>query len=238
MRLIVATVLLFSGFNLAVASELPTPVKSFTYQFSMLRNNSKLGVAELTFKPISANTWQFASESKGTEGLAQVARASASDTSVLVLKNGQFELKSNRVQTKVAFSTRIKTTQLSADGKTYQYHDNKGDKSVAYRPGAWDQHSLTIALMADLIQKKKSPYVFQVVNRNKIEPYTFKVISTQVLDTAIGKLNTVRIDRVRTDGINKKTQIWFAIDKNYAPVLVNQSNEQGDEIEMRILSIK
>jgi len=35
----------------------------------------------------------------------------------------------------------------------------------------------------------------------------------------------------------KKTQIWFAIDKNYAPVLVKQSNEDGDAIEMRILSL-
>lgn len=237
MRLIVATVLLLSGFHLALAGELAAPVKPFTYQYSMWRNNSKLGIAELSFKPINANTWQFSSESKGTEGLAQVARASVSDTSVLTLKNGQFELKNNRVQTKVAFSTRIKTTQLSQDGKTYLYHDNNGDKSVAYKPGSWDQHSLTIALLADLIQKKKSPYIFQVVNRNKIEPYTFKVISTQVLDTAIGKLNTVRIDRIRTDGINKNTQIWFAIDRNFAPVLIKQSNEQGDAIEMRILSI-
>lgn len=237
MRFIVATVLLLSGFNLAFANELATPVKPFTYQFTMLRNNAKLGIAELTFKPISATTWQFSSESKGTEGLAQVARASALDTSILVLKNGQFELKSNRVETKVAFSTRIKTTQLSNDGKTYQYKDRKGEKFVAYKPGAVDQHSLTIALMSALQNNKKSPFVFQVVNRNKIEPYTFKVVSTQVLDTAIGKLNTVRIDRFRNDGVDKKTRIWFAVDKNYAPVLVQQSNEEGDEIEMRILSL-
>ena len=237
MRLIVATAILLSGFNVALANELAAPVKPFTFQHSMYRNNAKLGVAEMNFKSIGANTWQFSSESKGTEGLAQVARASASDVSVLLLKNGQYELKSNRVETKVAFSTRIKTTQLSADGKTYQYKDRKGEKSVAYKAGVWDQHSLTIALMGALQNKKKPPFVFQVVNRDKIEPYTFKIISTQVLETAIGKLNTVRVDRVRTDGINKKTQIWFAIDKNFAPVLVNQSNEEGDEIELRILSI-
>lgn len=237
MRMIIATALLLSGFNVAFASELATPVMPFTYQHSMYRNNAKLGAAEMNFKSIGANTWQFSSESKGTEGLAQVARASASDISILLLKNGQYELKSNRVETKVAFSTRIKTTQLSADGKTYQYKDRKGEKSVAYKTGVWDQHSLTIALMGALQNKKKPPFIFQVVNRDKIEPYTFKIISTQVLETAIGKLNTVRVDRVRTDGINKKTQIWFAIDKNFAPVLVNQSNEEGDEIELRILSI-
>ena len=91
--------------------------------------------------------------------------------------------------------------------------------------------------MGALQNKKKPPFVFQVVNRDKIEPYTFKIISTQVLDTALGKLNTVRVDRIRDDGVDKKTQIWFAIDKNFAPVLVKQSNEEGDEIELRILSI-
>lgn len=237
MRFILACLLLLSGLHQAVATEIASPVKPFTYQFSMLRNNSKLGIAELSFKPISANTWQFSSESKGTEGLAQVARASASDISVLVLKNGKLELKNNRVQTKVAFNTRIKTTQLSPDGKTYQYKDHKSEKFVAYQAGAVDQHSLTIALMSALQNKKKPPFVFQVVNRNKIEPYTFNVVSTQILDTAIGKLNTIRVDRVRNDGVDKKTQIWFAIDKNYAPVLVKQTNEDGDAIEMRILSL-
>ncbi len=237
MRFILACLLLLSGLHQAVATEIASPVKPFTYQFSMLRNNSKLGIAELSFKPVSANTWQFSSESKGTEGLAQVARASASDISVLVLKNGKLELKNNRVQTKVAFNTRIKTTQLSTDGKTYQYKDHKSEKFVAYQAGAVDQHSLTIALMSALQNKKKPPFVFQVVNRNKIEPYTFNVVSTQILDTAIGKLNTIRVDRVRNDGVDKKTQIWFAIDKNYAPVLVKQTNEDGDAIEMRILSL-
>lgn len=237
MRLIVATALLLSGFNLVFASELPNPVKPFTFQHSMYRNNAKLGVAEMNFKSIGANTWQFSSKSLGTEGLALVARASASDTSVLLLKNGQYELKSNRVETKVAFSTRIKTTQLSADGKTYHYKDRKGEKSVAYQSGAWDQHSLTIALIGALQNKKQSPFVFQVVKRNRIEPYTFKTVSTQVLDTAIGKLNTVRIDQVRDESSGKQTRIWFAIDKNYTPVLVQQSNDEGDEIELRILSI-
>jgi ribonuclease PH len=58
-----------------------------------------------------------------------------------------------------------------------------------------------------------------------------------MLDTAIGKLNTVRIDQIRDDDSGKQTRIWFAIEKNYTPVQVQQTNEQGDVIELRILSI-
>lgn len=237
MRLWFVTVLCLLSAPILSASTQAYPVKAFTFQHTMYRNNAKLGTAEMRFEPIAANTWRFRSQSIDTEGLAKLAGANAKDTSILLLKNGQFELLSNHIETKVAFSTRVKTTQLSKDGKTYLYKDRKGEQSTPYQAGAWDQHSLTIALMADLLTQKKAPYVFKVVNRSKIETYTFKKVSTQILDTAIGKLNTVRIDQVRDDDSRKQTRIWFAIEKNYTPVLVQQTNEQGDVIELRILSL-
>ena len=72
----------------------------------------------------------------------------------------------------------------------------------------------------------------------KLENNTFKFAGTQSLNTALGKLNTVRLDRVRESSDGKSTSIWFASDRNFVPVLFQQLDENGDDIEMRILAIK
>jgi hypothetical protein len=138
----------------------------------------------------------------------------------------------------VAWKSIVKTAQLIDAGRTYQFKDDKGSKTVPYQAGMLDQHSLTLALMADLqASNKNQNLVYRVFNKGKVELYTFKVIGNQVLNTALGKLNTVRVDRVRKSDNGKTTRSWFAVDKNYAPALIQQNDENGDDIEMRLIGI-
>jgi hypothetical protein len=213
--------------------------RPFSMQQTLLHNGVNLGTAELQNKQTSPGRWQLVSRTIATKGIARLTGVSANEQSNLILRDGQLELYSNRIETRVALKTQIKTTQLSDDGKTYRYTDNKGSKQAPYQPGLLDQHSLTLALMADLNAGKKGPnFTYMVINRDKIEPYTFKIINRQTLDTAIGKLPTVRVDRVLGNSTGKNIRIWFATDKNFTPVLTHQINERGDDIEMRILTIQ
>jgi hypothetical protein len=121
----------------------------------------------------------------------------------------------------------------------YQYTDHKGSRQAPYRAGLLDQHSLTLALMADLrAGKRAGTLVYPIVNKGRLEDNTFKIVGTQTLSTALGKLNTVRVDRVRESSNGKSTRIWFAAERDYMPVLMQQLDENGDDIEMRILGIK
>ncbi len=214
-------------------------VQPFSLSYSVIRNKAVLGVAELQNKQASPGYWQFISKTTATQGVANFAGTSVSEQSNLIVRNGLLELFSNRLETKVAWKTMLKTTKLDDASDTYQYKDSKGTKQAPYRPGLLDQHSLTLALIADLNAQKKGPsFVYMVVNREKVEPYTFKIVGTQTLSTAIGKLNTIRVDRIRESNDGKTTRIWFAVDKNYMPVLIQQNDENGDDIEMRITAIK
>jgi hypothetical protein len=214
-------------------------VQPFSLNYTVYRNQSMLGVAELRNKQASPGYWQFISKTTATQGVATIAGANINEQSNLIVRNGLLELFSNRLETKVAWKTMLKTTKLDDASDTYQYKDSKGTKQAPYRPGLLDQHSLTLALIADLNAQKKGPsFVYMVVNREKIEPYTFKIVGTQTISTALGKLNTLRVDRIRESNDGKTTRIWFAVDKNYMPVLIQQNDENGDDIEMRIAAIK
>jgi len=213
-------------------------VQPFSLQYSLYRNGEALGVAELQNRQVSPGYWQFVSKTTATEGIAQVAGASAFEQSNLIARQGQLELFSNRIETKVAWKTLAKTTKLVNSGTAYQYTDRKGSKQAPYSPGLLDQHSLTLALMADLrAGKNAGTLVYPIVNKGKREDNTFRIAGTQTLSTALGKLNTVRVDRVRESSNGKSTSIWFASDRNFVPVLFQQLDENGDDIEMRILAI-
>jgi hypothetical protein len=237
MRLIAMALLL-----LALPLSASTPANSvqpFSLSYTVYRNQSMLGVAELRNKQAKPGYWQFISKTTATQGIATIAGAAINEQSNLIIRNGVLELFSNQLETKVAWKTMLKTTTLDDSRKTYIYKDSKGTKQASYRPGLLDQHSLTLALIADLNAQKKGPsFVYMVVNREKIEPYTFKIVGTQTLNTAIGKLDTIRVERIRESRNGKTTRIWFAVEKNYTPVLIQQNDENGDDIEMRIAAIK
>ena len=61
-----------------------------------------------------------------------------------------------------------------------------------------------------------------------------KVMARQVLDTAIGPLNTVLVQRVREDK-DRTTKIWLASDWDYLAVQLEQI-ENGESHEMKIIN--
>ena len=51
-------------------------------------------------------------------------------------------------------------------------------------------------------------------------------------------LDTVRVERIRESSDGKRTRIWFAKNRGYLPVLIQELDRDGDDIEMRIAAIR
>ena len=146
-------------------------VDPFQFKYSVIHNDDLLGIAEMRFQPLQNTLWQFNSKTTGTAGLAKIAGANVSENSILSMHGDRIDLNSNRLDTKVAWKTSTKTVKLQPVGKSYLYTDSKGNKSVPYKPGIIDIHSLTIALMADLAAGKGPNLVYATFNKGKVEPY-------------------------------------------------------------------
>jgi hypothetical protein len=219
----------------AIAAE---PVDDFSYRYQIIRNGSALGSTRTQFKALPNGVWQYSSQASGTEGLAGIAGAGVDERSTLIAPRGQLELFSNRTETRVAWKTEVKSISFDKAGNAYIYQDRKGSQRIAYKPGMLDQHSLTLALIADLRAGNGKSFTYSALSKGKLETLRFKVTGEAVIDTALGKLNTVRVDRIRDSANGKTTRIWFAKDRGFAPVLIQELDSNGDDIEMRIQALQ
>jgi hypothetical protein len=213
------------------------PVGDFSYRYELIRNGNALGNNRLQFKALPNGVWQFTSKASGTEGLASLAGAGVDERSTLIAPRGQLELFSNRTETTLAWKNEVKSTNFDKASNTYIYRDHKATRKVAYQPGIIDRHTLTVALMSDLRNGKNKAFSYPTLNKGKLDTFRFKLMGEEVLDTALGKLKTVRLERIRDTADGKSTRIWFAKERNYAPVMIQELDSKGDDIELRIRSL-
>ena len=87
-----------------------------------------------------------------------------------------------------------------------------------------DNLSYQIQLRQDLIAGKNN-FVYAITNGKKIHNYRFETAGEEVLDTPLGKVNTVKIKRIQTND-NRETYAWFAKDFQY--LLVRLQQEEND----------
>jgi len=119
--------------------------------------------------------------------------------------------------------------------KTIEYSKDDKTKSVAIDSGLLDVITHKLQLRRDL-QSGKEILSYPVISRGKLKQYVYQVIANEVLETAIGPLNTVKVQRVREDS-KRQTIIWLATDWDYLAVRLEQK-ENGDSHQMKILNGK
>jgi hypothetical protein len=105
--------------------------------------------------------------------------------------------------------------------------------SVILKGGEFDNLNYQLALRCDLIAGK-TEFIYPVVDRNEIDNLEFKIMGEEMLDTKLGKVNTVIVKRVRNNN-NRITTLWFAKDKDY--VMVKLLQEERKDTEAYLLYI-
>ncbi|MCK9503445.1 MAG: DUF3108 domain-containing protein [Porticoccaceae bacterium] len=95
--------------------------------------------------------------------------------------------------------------------------------------------SYQLQMRQDLLQGK-SDFQYRVVSRNGIKDYHYRVIDAEILDTPLGKLDTLIIKRIR-DSNKRETYLWLAKSLDYLPVKLTHK-EDGETHEMLIKSYK
>ena len=111
--------------------------------------------------------------------------------------------------------------------------DNKDAVKVPLLSGMLDKSTYQLALQRDVIAGKKS-MSYQVVDGNDVDTYDFRVIGSEVVDTKAGKVDAIKVERVRDPTQNKRiTEMWFA--KNWEGLLVKLRQVEKDGKEYNIM---
>jgi hypothetical protein len=96
---------------------------------------------------------------------------------------------------------------------------------------------VSIALMQDLAAGAQGDLVYTVAERRAVGSQRFRQAGAASVDTPMGAMQAVRVDRVRESGDGRSTQFWLSPAHGYVPVRMLQKEPDGESIEMRVVSI-
>ncbi len=130
---------------------------------------------------------------------------------------------------------KLSSTQFNAaQGLITYLPANGAPRHFAYQGDIQDAVSLLfqVALTAPPPDKQLT---YRMFNGKKLREYAYEVLGETTLDTRLGTLRTLHLARVANgDG---RFEVWLAIDRYYLPVRVLRSDEDGREMELRVISI-
>ncbi|SHM08230.1 DUF3108 domain-containing protein [Phytopseudomonas punonensis] len=102
--------------------------------------------------------------------------------------------------------------------------------------GMQDKSTYQIALQHDVAAGEKS-MSYQVVDGDEVETYDFRVLGEEVVRTAAGLIDAIKVERVRDPTqSSRKTILWFAKDWDYLLVRLHQVEKDGKEYQIMLKS--
>ena len=110
------------------------------------------------------------------------------------------------------------------------------NETVALPPGTQDRVSLMYQFMF-LPADKFGDLAFFMTNGKKVEPYRYKLAGAELIDTSLGKLNTLRLVKQREPGDNA-VEVWVARDRNFFPVRLLILENDGSKYEQVITRLE
>lgn len=120
-----------------------------------------------------------------------------------------------------------RTAELSFDWKNKTVTNNvqKTSWQMDITQKVQDKLSYQIQMQQDLLNGHKN-FAYQIADGGRLKEYKFAIVGEELLDTPLGKVNTIKVKRSREND-DRVTYAWLAKDWNYLLVRLQQE-EKGD----------
>ncbi len=220
------TLLLLSFGSLLHAQTLQPFQASYTADWKQLPFT---GTAERSLQQQTDGSWDLRFK-------ASMLVAGVSESSRFLLQGGQLQ----------PLRYKYDRTGLGKPRKNRQHFDwnamqvngqgKDGDYQLPLHAGVLDKSSYQLALQKDVAAGEDN-LSYIVLDGDDLDTYDFRVLGDEQIETPLGSLNTVKVERVRDPGQNKrKTTLWFAKDWGYLLVQLNQVERDGKEYTIMLQS--
>ncbi len=104
---------------------------------------------------------------------------------------------------------------------------------IELKEGALDPLGFQLQLHQD-IKAGKTEMHYSVIDRNGYDEDRFAIIGEEQLETASGRIRTVKAEKVRDAGSKRETLMWFAPDQAYLLMRLVQLEPDGTRYEINI----
>ena len=214
---------------------LAAPVEPFHADYVVSRNGKELGKATLDLRS-AGGQWQFDSNTHGTSGMAAMLGVDIQEKSTFTWNANKPECLSYSYSQKALKS---KTTSITCDwnAKSANVDDNGKPGSVALSGPAMDRHLVALALMADL-KSGSSSLSYPVIDRAQVSDQQYIQAGHESIPVGSSNVDAVKVTRDRGADSKRTTTYWFAPQKNWLPVQIEQVEKNGETITMRLATAK
>lgn len=206
------------------------PVAPFAATYEVRRNGSVLGEATLRLAREGAD-WRFTTETRGTQGMARLAGVRIDETSRFRYVDGRPETMEYRYTQKTSFNQRERGATVDALAGRIQLRNRDERQDVTYVAGVVDRQLITVALMQAVAEGRRGEQVMQVAGRHEVEAQTWDI---EAADGAGGEPGW-RVERRRESADGRSTLLWLDADQGHLPLRIEQREDDGETIEMRLL---
>lgn len=229
-RLLLACLLALAWAGSAWADLVP-----YEARYSIYRNGKLIGMLDIELVDHGSN-WELRSEGKGTHGLARILRAGDKERVIGHIIDGHFVPSLHTRHTRVAgIDDRWETTFDWDTDTVTVVHDGKETFELSLGGVALDPLSMKLEMRRRL-EGPEPDLVFQMVEEDEIEEQKFRLLETEWLETSLGCLETLPIEKIRRNN-RRYTRAWHAHALGNTEVRVEHGKTGGDHMEMRITEL-
>ena len=108
--------------------------------------------------------------------------------------------------------------------------------SMTLQPEILDKLLYQLAIMRDL-QRGRLPQSYTIADGGKIKSYEFEVLGEESVQTPLGTQQTIKLARYKS-GSKDKTLLWCAINLEYLPIKVENTEQDGQVTTALIKTLK
>ena len=210
------------------------PLPMFNAQYNLKRNGITLGVSTRSLTTAKDGTYIYASTTHATGIIAWFVKDHFDEYSKWTFDGSRLRpleyvykryggRKTRNVNLKFDWKRHIVTNTI--DGDPWR---------MEIPPDAQDKLVYQLAIMYDLLNGKKN-LEYKIADGGKLKNYKFEIEGEETLNTTIGKVKTVRIQRI---GDKRDTTVWCAPQYYYLPMRLQQQDTDGSNLTMQIISLQ
>lgn len=218
------------------AAQTPDPItEPYSARYSVYRNDKLQARSEFQFQH-QDNRWTMKNESIGTHGMARFLKFRDYEFAEGEINGDQFRPLSYVHDLKWIGPNQSSAAEFDWEGKTVTVSNDGETLTLDLVDGAIDPMSLQLAIRRELASAQPR-LEFMLVEKDEIEAQVFRALPPERLETSLGCLDTIAIEKVRENS-RRFTRFWFARELGYIPVRMEHGKVDGDRMELRITELQ
>ena len=176
--------------------------------------------------------WSFANEAEGLSGLAGFLGAETVESAAGTWEDGMVLPEEFSHRYKISF--RKDGWSARFDWKNGKVQTTHKDERPLFplEKGTVDPLGLTLAMQLRLDQGLET-WEIPIVDEDKIDLQRFQALKTEPMETSLGCLEAVEVERVRENS-TRYSSVWFAPQLDFITVRMVHGKRDGHEFEIRI----